>query len=207
MMQDRGVFSPRVREKAFTRSVVVAALVFAFFSFVGAQKRSVVRTVPGVDNLTQNPLQIATLHWYDANRTANFGTAKGPRGIAFDGCSMWIVNKTAGTITKRQASDGTNLGAFTLLGTPESAAFDGSHIWVTDSSSGGKRLFKLCASDGSLLTTVTVGNQPKGLAFGGESVWVANSADDTITKVKASNGSVLGTFTVLAKQEGHLVFR
>ena len=120
----------------------------------------------GVSTLTQNPLQIATMHWYEANLTANFGAAKGPHGLVFDGSSMWIVNKTAATITKRQASDGNNLGAFTLQGTPDSAAFDGAHIWVTDSSNGGKRLFKIRARDGLLQATVTVGNEATGVAFG-----------------------------------------
>lgn len=47
-----------------------------------------------------------------------------------------------------------------------------------------------------LIQTVKVGDHPTGLAFDGENVWVVNSHDDTVTKVRAKDGVVLGTFPV-----------
>jgi YVTN family beta-propeller protein len=41
---------------------------------------------------------------------------------------------------------------------------------------------------------VSVGSQPKGLAFDGANIWVANSGDNTVTKVRAIDGVVLGTY-------------
>lgn len=41
-----------------------------------------------------------------------------------------------------------------------------------------------------------VGNQPYGLCFDGANIWAANNADGTVSKVRASDGVLLGSFTV-----------
>ena len=43
-------------------------------------------------------------------------------------------------------------------------------------------------------TSVTVGSQPYGVCFDGANIWTANFGDATVTKVRASDGQVLGTF-------------
>jgi DNA-binding beta-propeller fold protein YncE len=43
-------------------------------------------------------------------------------------------------------------------------------------------------------TTFPVGTQPQGVAFDGASIWVANQMDNTLTKISANDGTVLGTF-------------
>jgi hypothetical protein len=43
------------------------------------------------------------------------------------------------------------------------------------------------------------GNFPAGLAFDGENMWVVNNGDDTVTKLRASDGAILGTFPVGSK--------
>jgi DNA-binding beta-propeller fold protein YncE len=43
-------------------------------------------------------------------------------------------------------------------------------------------------------TQFAVGQQPYGLAFDGANIWAANFADNTVSKVQASDGAVLGTF-------------
>jgi hypothetical protein len=43
-------------------------------------------------------------------------------------------------------------------------------------------------------TTFPVGTQPQGVAFDGASIWVANRMDNTLTKISANDGTVLGTF-------------
>lgn len=45
--------------------------------------------------------------------------------------------------------------------------------------------------------TFAVGNHPEGMAFDGTDLWIANSADNSVTKLRASDGAVLGTFTAL----------
>ena len=43
-------------------------------------------------------------------------------------------------------------------------------------------------------TSFPVGNQPIGLAFDGANIWSANYGANTVTKVRANDGQVLGTF-------------
>jgi len=38
----------------------------------------------GVTSSTKNPLQVALLHWYDANQTASFAVGFQPFALAFD---------------------------------------------------------------------------------------------------------------------------
>ena len=41
-----------------------------------------------------------------------------------------------------------------------------------------------------------VGHQPIGVVYDGANIWVANSGDNTVTKLRASDGMLLGTFSV-----------
>src|SRR5579864_1804940 len=45
-------------------------------------------------------------------------------------------------------------------------------------------------------TRFKVGNQPYGVAFDGANIWTANSGDGSVTKLRASDGELLGTFRV-----------
>ncbi len=44
--------------------------------------------------------------------------------------------------------------------------------------------------------TFAVGTSPTGVAFDGASIWVANAASNNVTKLRASDGALLGTFAV-----------
>src|SRR6516162_717057 len=46
----------------------------------------------GVTSSTKNPLQVALLHWYDANLTTAFDVSNAPVGVAFDGANIWVTN-------------------------------------------------------------------------------------------------------------------
>ena len=46
------------------------------------------------------------------------------------------------------------------------------------------------------IQTFPVGDQPDALTFDGANVWVANSLDDTVTKLRASDGAPQGIFAV-----------
>src|SRR5690348_1190797 len=42
----------------------------------------------------------------------------------------------------------------------------------------------------------SVGRSPVGVAFDGANIWVASGRDNTVTKLRASDGFTLGTFAV-----------
>ena len=54
----------------------------------------------GVTTPTQNPLQIALLHWYDANQTTAFAVGANPAGVAFDGADIWVPSSWINTVSK-----------------------------------------------------------------------------------------------------------
>ncbi len=64
----------------------------------------------GVTTSTQNPLQVAILHWYDANLTTQFTTGTAPYAVAFDGSSIWVANNGSNNVIKLRASDGAGPG-------------------------------------------------------------------------------------------------
>ncbi len=51
----------------------------------------------------------------------------------------------------------------------------------------------------------SVGTQPQGAAFDGANIWVANSQSGNVTKLRAADGAVLGTFPV-GGGPGYLTF-
>src|SRR5262247_2434243 len=76
---------------------------------------------------------------------------------------------------------------------PESLASDGTFIWVTRQFT--NQLVKIRAATGAVESSFVVGRLPVAVAFDG-SVWVANLGDNTVTKLRPSDGTVLGTFPV-----------
>src|SRR2546426_7102057 len=88
-----------------------------------------------------NPKQVGTLHWYGGTNTAftNFGLAlsapagTAPKGMAFDGSSIWVANSTSNNVKKLNIATGAVL-ATTAVGTsPRAIAFDGVNgIWVAN---------------------------------------------------------------------------
>jgi DNA-binding beta-propeller fold protein YncE len=63
---------------------------------------------------TQNPNQIAILHWYGANTITRFAVGIHPAQIAFDGTNVWVANYGSNTVTKLQANDGKVVGTFSV---------------------------------------------------------------------------------------------
>ena len=52
----------------------------------------------------------------------------------------------------------------------------------------------------------TQNSNPYGIAFDGANIWTANNGDGTVSKLRASDGATLGTFTVGGQPNG-VVFR
>src|SRR5262249_9088235 len=155
-------------------SVVVSVLALAFVN-VSAQAQN------GVTNSTQNPNQLAILHWYQANLTTQVPVGTAPFGLACDGVNMWVANFSDNTVTKL-GPDGTVLGTFPVGSKPWALAFDGASIWVTNRGDG--TVSRLRASYGAALGTFPVGTFPLGVAFDGVYIWVANSHLNTVSVLR-----------------------
>src|SRR6266853_443255 len=131
-----------------------------------------------------NRLQIATLHWYQANQAGiAFSVGASPLGLAFDGSSIWVTNNGSANVSKVRASDGAMLGTYSVGSGPIGVAFDGSNIWVANFNS--NNVTKLWASDGSVLGTFNAGSAPTGLAFDGANIWVTDLHGNNVTELEA----------------------
>jgi hypothetical protein len=60
------------------------------------------RGTQGPPGASLNPLQIATLRWYEASINGNFYfVGANPTAIAFDGANIWVANSADNYICKR----------------------------------------------------------------------------------------------------------
>jgi hypothetical protein len=81
-----------------------------------------------------NPLQVALLKWAPYSGVS-FQVEGRPFGVAFDGANLWVTNAGANFVTKLRASDGANLGNFSVGSASFGVAFDGANIWVANQGS------------------------------------------------------------------------
>jgi outer membrane protein assembly factor BamB len=96
-------------------------------------------------------------------------------GLAFDGANVWVANGGSNNVTKLRASDGKNLGTFTVGTAPNAVAFDGANVWITNVTDG--TVTKLRASDGKTLGTFSDGGVGGfGIAFDGVNMWIIVAA-------------------------------
>ena len=63
-----------------------------------------------------NPLKVALMHWYTANRTARFPVGSQPYGLCFDGANIWSANYASASVSKVRTSDGALLNTFSPPG-------------------------------------------------------------------------------------------
>jgi hypothetical protein len=134
-----------------------------------------------------NPLRVATLQWYERNRTGA-GLAFSQPGISlvFDGSNMWTT--TGASLIKFRPGDCAILGTFSTQagGGAGALTFDGANIWVGIVDD--PLLLKFRASDGVLLGMFPLNYQSK-LAFNGEYIWATSSKK--IVKVRPSDGAIV----------------
>ena len=159
---------------------------------------------PGPAGASINPLQIALLRWWNADRAASFTNAvnpsydfAGPDSLAFDGAHIWVVNNEGLSVTEINATDGSfvrNLsGGSYNFNAPQSIVFDGQHVWISDL--GSTSVTEINASDGSFVRNLSGGsynfNQPFDMAFDGAHIWVSNVGNNTVTEIDASDGGFI----------------
>jgi len=77
-----------------------------------------------------NPLKIALLKWYQANRVTKFKVGSQPYGVCFEGANIWTANFGETTVTKLRANDGEVLGTFQVGAAPYGDFRRGQHLGV-----------------------------------------------------------------------------
>ncbi len=157
--------------------------------------------IPGAPGLNAGNLAaIATLRpspltvtYTPVNQSASFN----PEGLAFDGSSIWVTfTGTNPPYVGKFALDGSNQfynGLSPANAHPAGIVFDWTDnaIWVALNGSNSVWEFGLGPgpTGGTLLGSAAVGRGPSYLAFDGANIWVTNSADNTVSKLVATNGA------------------
>lgn len=142
------------------------------------------------NQFTNSVSQIATSN---GALVATYAVGAGPVALASDGKSLWVANLHDNTVMTLNTANGTITGTFSVPGGPGGLAWDGANMWVACREN--NTVVKL-TSAGVVATRVAVGRRPLGVAYDSTTatVWVANNLNDTVTKLAASDGTILGTF-------------
>ncbi len=143
---------------------------------------------------TSNLRAIALLKWFPTY-SLTFYIGAQPRSIAFDGANMWITSPSSALtplpVNVSMTSGGNDCGPAGFYG----VAFDGGNIWVSAPSQ--NSVYEIALGVNSycqISPPIATGNGPAGMAFDGANIWVANTLDGTVIKLRASDGTNLGTF-------------
>jgi len=134
-----------------------------------------------------NPLQVATLRWYQANQTSKTvatGVATKP---CFDGTYLWVPCY-GGTIYKILPSSGAVIGTYTCSTNAFSSCYDGNYIWTVGQTSI-NGVYKINPITGATVATYSIGTSPADVCFDGTNIWIADQGGSNIFKVNPSTGT------------------
>jgi len=131
-----------------------------------------------------------------ASPTAN------PRGIAFDGSDLWMIDyQTPKRLLRLDLHTAVTLGSLPWAGTaPTGLAWDGARLWIADTVS--DTIYTVEVATGARTPrfrtpgTASANPNPSGLAWDGEALWVADSSRDRLYRVSAATGDSLFSFAV-----------
>jgi hypothetical protein len=82
-------------------------------------------------------------------------------------------------------------------------AFDGANMWVVSGQQLSSSITKIRASDGANLGTFSAGTErPQAIAFDGANMWVSNGEDNSVPKIRTSDGVRVGSVSIAFSPRG-----
>jgi hypothetical protein len=98
------------------------------------------------------------------------------------------------TVWQIRASDNVTEAIYGVGRKPVGMTCDGTNIWVAVSDE--NYVVKIPIYGGALtIYREGIGLNPQGVAYDGEYIWVANRGSDNVTKLRASDGKWIGTYS------------
>ena len=143
-----------------------------------------------------NLKRVALHRWYEANEAhITFSVGGQPKGILFDGGSLWVTNSVSDTVTRRRASDGALMGVYPVGTYPIGMTYDGGRLWVANR--GDDTVTRLVAATGAPAgAPISVGSQPNDLCFDGRYVWVVHEGINNVLRFMAATPTFVEVFHV-----------
>jgi len=133
-----------------------------------------------------------------ATVAATYAVGIAPDALAFDGRYIWVANSYNNQVWILNRETGRKVNGYSTGVFPTDIVYDGTNMWVANgfsASSGLGSVTKIRAIDGASEGTFTIpGKQLRGLAYDGKSIWVCNSYSNTVSRLRASNVVLMGTF-------------
>jgi len=160
-----------------------------------------------------NPLE--GYAWSGAGRTLedNWAVTNSPdigntNGYSLDyaGGNIWLVTGNNIVIKKIRTSDLTVLDTYNIGSDLRDIIYDGTYLWV--SSNDEDIVYKLDPAKISgdpdfIVDTIDISGEcapgacePWGLAYDGNDIWVANAVNNSVTRFKASDGTIVNTYNL-----------
>jgi hypothetical protein len=146
------------------------------------------------------PGRITELNASDGSlvRVISTNASSGPNVLTARGSHVWVANDNANSVIELNAANGLvtrviKCCAFAGIASPSTIAMDGTHLWVTTNLNS---VIEINAGNGlplPLIKTRADGFEysPTVYAFDAVHVWVVNTQSNSVTELRASNGSLV----------------
>lgn len=140
--------------------------------------------------------EVIQLNLADGSEMGRFTVGKQPIAIAADEQHLWIVNFGDNNLSKLQLSDGRLVATIETGANPRALLIDGDSIWVANQ--GEDTIWHINKTDETVIGKYPVisegfkGAGPRALAYAQDSIWVTTAYG--LSKIKADNGELLGTY-------------
>jgi YVTN family beta-propeller protein len=131
----------------------------------------------------------------DGTVLATITVGNNPWGLVFDGTNMWVACYGSSLVYKLRAGNGQILGTVPVAN-PLGLAFDGTNIWAANNLYQGKATKIAGTGTPQVMGEFPAGVFPGNIVFDGSSIWVNNSGDGSLTRLRPSDGSLLGTHPI-----------
>lgn len=142
-----------------------------------------------------------------ARRTGSVDTGNDPAAIAAGAGSIWVANRSDGTVTR---IDPASLLATTIpVGHgPDAIAVDAAGVWITNG--GDNTVVRVDPETNAVANAIAVGDTPVAVLATAKALWVADAGDKAVLRLDPATGTVTrkvqlgGTPDALATRAGRV---
>lgn len=132
-------------------------------------------------------------------RTATVAVVS-PKGVAFDGQSVWVTEANSGNVTKIDPATNEVVGSYFVGTSPDGLASDGEALWIANRGEGTLARFDLATEQ--VTDRIDVGTGPAAVMIDGDRVWVVDVEEGTLVLVDRVSGTVVNSIPVGARPLG-----
>jgi hypothetical protein len=136
------------------------------------------------------PLGVAKFLTADGSYVTRYASAAQTGGVLWDGARIW-ASKYAASGIYRINPDGTLIDELAINSQALQLAFDGTYVWAPS----GGNIVKIDAAGAVVGTYAAGGTNFKCICYDGvANVWYTSWSDNSIRKMRCSDGAVVGTY-------------